>query len=251
VEADGPRLARLFGALCDLQPVARHPDGVACAPRVAPDRAAVALARLPLPVRPLAAAPGRPDPPSALVAGFYRRSPTHLPAPGGWPELVQAPGPAFGPGDHPTTAGALRALRALPPGPALDAGCGSGLLGLAWARLARGPVLAVDADPAACRQAHASARASGLAAWVRVERRPLESLPVEALHGRTLLANLPRASHEALLARLPAPPPAAVLSGLRANELPPLLAAYRRRGLRVVALARAGGHLGATLVASP
>ena len=248
VETETARLARIFGAICDLQPVALRADGVACAPRAAPERAAAALARLPLPTRALRLAPGRPDPPSALVAGFYRRSPGHLPAPDGWLELVQAPGPAFGPGDHSTTTAALSTLRVLPPGPALDAGCGSGLLGLAWARLSRGPVLAVDADPAACRQARASVRASGLADWIRVEHRRLEALSSEALRGHTVLANLPRSGHEALLVRLPAPPPAAVLAGLRPAELAPVLGAYRRLGLRVVAMARAGGHRCATLI---
>jgi SAM-dependent methyltransferase len=243
VRAPAAALARCFPALCALQPVARDPAGLLCAPRAAPELAGPALAACPLPTEPLARAPGRPDPPSAWVGGFYRRGPGHLPAPPGVPELVQAPGSAFGPGDHPSTAMCLEGLRALPAGPALDAGCGSGLLALAWARLGRGPVLAGDADPAACAQARASAALSGLASLVRVERWRLEALAPEALVGRVLLANLPLAAHRALLARLAAPPPAALLSGLRRAEAAEVLAAYRRLGLRPLGAARRGGFL--------
>jgi ribosomal protein L11 methylase PrmA len=142
----------------------------------------------------------------------------------------------------------LEGLRALPAGPALDAGCGSGLLALAWARLGRGPVLAGDADPAACAQARASAALSGLAGLVRVERWRLEALAPEALVGRVLLANLPLAAHRALLARLAAPPPAALLSGLRRAEAAEVLGAYRRLGLRPLGAARRGGFVRLSLM---
>jgi hypothetical protein len=245
----GPgELARALPVLAALQPVRLAPGGVICAPRAAPDLAPPALGACPLPHRPLAEVPGWPDPPAAWVAGWYRRSPGHLPAPPGVPELVQAPGPAFGPGDHPTTALALAALAALPPGPALDAGTGSGLLGQAWARLGRGPVLAVDADPGAVAQARRSLAAAGLERAVRVERRALEALPTEALGERVLLANLPAPAHAALLRRLPGPPPAAVLTGLRPEQAPALLAGYRRLGLRAVGAARRGRFVRWSLV---
>jgi Ribosomal protein L11 methyltransferase (PrmA) len=240
VRASTAALTRAFAALAPLQPVRLVPAGLLCAPRAAPELAGPALSACPLPYRPTAAVPGWPAPPSAWVAGWYRRSPGHLAAPAGVRELLQAPGEGFGPHDHPSTALCLEALGLLPPGPALDAGCGSGLLGQAWARLGRGPVLAVEADPAAADQAWRSLRAADLETAVHVHRGLLERLPPAALAGRVLLANLPAAAHAALLARLPAPPPGALLSGLRPGEAAALLAGYRRLGLRVVGAARRG-----------
>ena len=233
-------LARAFSALAPLQPVRLDAAGLVCAPRAAPELAGPALAACPLPHRPLAAVPGWPEPPSAWVAGWYRRGPGHLAAPAGVRELLQARGEGFGPGDHPTTALCLEALAVLPAGPALDAGCGSGLLAQAWARLGRGPVLAVEADPAAADQARRSLRLCGLESRVRVARIRLESLSAADLAGRVVLANLPAPAQAALLARLPGPPPGALLSGLRPGEAGPLVRAYRALGLRPVGAARRG-----------
>ena len=65
--------------------------------------------------------------------------------------ILLDPGLAFGTGTHPTTAMCLRALDAgLSEGqPVIDYGCGSGILGIAAARLGAATVLAVDNDPQA------------------------------------------------------------------------------------------------------
>jgi ribosomal protein L11 methyltransferase len=65
--------------------------------------------------------------------------------------ILLDPGLAFGTGTHPTTAMCLRALDAdLPPGKrVVDYGCGSGILGIAAARLGAAAVLGVDNDPQA------------------------------------------------------------------------------------------------------
>ena len=65
--------------------------------------------------------------------------------------ILLDPGLAFGTGTHPTTAMCLRALDAnLPPGKrVVDFGCGSGILGIAAARLGATAVLGVDNDPQA------------------------------------------------------------------------------------------------------
>ena len=65
--------------------------------------------------------------------------------------ILLDPGLAFGTGTHPTTAMCLRALDAnLPPGKrVVDYGCGSGILGIAAARLGATAVLGVDKDPQA------------------------------------------------------------------------------------------------------
>lgn len=199
-----------------------------CAPRAAPELAGPALDACPLPVRELDTVPGWPDPPSDTVAGWYRRSPHHAPAPDGVPELVQVAGPAFGAGGHETTALCLEALRLLPRGAAVDAGCGSGLLSLAWATLGYGPVVARDLDPDAVRQTTEAARLSGLDRLVTVERGPIEHLDVGE---RVLLANIPPVAHRALLASLTAPPVAALVCGLRRGDASDVVAGYLSLGM--------------------
>ena len=168
-----------------------------------------------------------------MVGGWYRRSPHHLAAPAGVRELVQVPGEGFGPIDHATTAMCLHALEGLPRGPAVDAGCGSGLLAQAWAALGRGPVLAVDVDPHAARHAAASAAAAGLAGAVTVRRGPIAALTPADLAGRVLLANVPMPVHRELLrAGAGAAPAAAVLSGIRPGDDAALRDAWAARGLR-------------------
>ena len=65
--------------------------------------------------------------------------------------IVLNPGLAFGTGTHPTTSMCLRAIDArLSEGQrVIDYGCGSGILGIAAARLGAATVLAVDNDPQA------------------------------------------------------------------------------------------------------
>jgi ribosomal protein L11 methyltransferase len=250
VEGTPPALAAAFPALCALQPVARAPGGLVCAPRAAPELAAPALAACPLPHRALARVPGWPDPPARWLAGWYLRSPAHAPAPAGVRELLQAPGEGFGPAAHATTAMCLEALAALPAGPAVDAGCGSGLLAQAWAALGRGPVLAVDVDPRAVAHARASLAAAGLRAAVEVRRGALEALAAGDLAGRALLANVPLPAHRALLAAAGgAPPAAAVLSGVRPADAPALRDAWAARGLRPDGAWEAGGWACLRLVA--
>jgi ribosomal protein L11 methyltransferase len=252
VEADPARIARHFAALCPLQPVRMEIAGLVCAPRAAPELAAPALAACPLPLRALEAVPAWPDPPAAMLAGWYRRSPGHLPAPGGLRELVQAPGEGFGPGDHATTAMCLAALEGLPAAEAVDAGCGSGLLAQAWAVLHDRAVLAVDLDPRALDQAARSLRAAGLRGRVALRQGPLEHLAPDELGGRVLLANVPLAAHRALAGRIGAPPRAAIVSGIRAREEEAAArAAYAAAGLRACARAEAGGFLALTLEGRP
>lgn len=70
------------------------------------------------------------------------------------------PGMAFGTGSHPTTRLCLQWLcEAVTPGcSVLDYGCGSGILGIAAARLGAGSVLGCDIDPAAITASEANAR---------------------------------------------------------------------------------------------
>lgn len=63
--------------------------------------------------------------------------------------IVIDPGRAFGTGAHGSTRAALELLQQLAPTPALDLGCGSGVLSIAALKLGFGPVLAFDIDPLA------------------------------------------------------------------------------------------------------
>ncbi len=74
------------------------------------------------------------------------------------------PGMAFGTGNHPTTAGALRYLeRYLEPGdPVIDVGTGSGILAVAAGLLGAGRILALDNDPVAVRVARENLELNGV-----------------------------------------------------------------------------------------
>ena len=78
--------------------------------------------------------------------------------------ILLDPGLAFGTGTHPTTAMCLRALDGdLPPGQrVVDYGCGSGILGIAAARLGATAVLGVDNDPRAITASRDNAQRNGL-----------------------------------------------------------------------------------------
>lgn len=250
IEADPGAIAREFGLLCPLQPVHRGPEGLICAPRSAPELSGPALAACPLPWRPLTVVPGWPDPPAAMVAGWYRRSPAHASAPEGIRELLQAPGEGFGPADHATTAMCLELLEHLPPADAVDVGCGSGLLCQAWVALGRGHALACDLDGRAIEQARRSLIAGRRDERVTLRRGPIATLGADELADRVVLANIPLPAHQSLLSRIGAPPRAVVLSGLRPAQAPAILDAYRALGLSLRRHDERGGFTATCMVAT-
>ena len=89
--------------------------------------------------------------------------------------LILDPGLAFGTGSHPTTRLCLEWLcgNAGPGRSLLDYGCGSGILGIAGARLGAAPVVGVDIDPRALESAADNARVNGVAMDLRRPRDPL------------------------------------------------------------------------------
>lgn len=233
IRAPGHLLARDFSAAAELQPVAWTADGLLCSPRASsdPERAGAALGALDHPHERLTEVPGWPEPPSAWVAGWYRRSPAHVPAPPGVRELIQTPGEGFGPAGHPTTALCLSLLTHLSTGPALDAGCGSGLLTQAWLVLGGDEVLAVDLDERALRQCRASLAAAGCAERAQVRRIALGALEPDDLADRVLLANLPAAAHHEILPRIGEGTTVAVIAGPGAGEMETVVSGYAARGL--------------------
>ncbi|HET7677365.1 MAG TPA: 50S ribosomal protein L11 methyltransferase [Candidatus Limnocylindrales bacterium] len=103
------------------------------------------------------------------------------------------PGMAFGTGLHPTTRLCLAGLERLADegvvagARVLDVGCGSGILGLAAARLGAAEVLGIDTDPIAVEATIANARCNRLGSRVRARQ---GSLPVAEGLFDVVLANL-------------------------------------------------------------
>lgn len=118
-------------------------------------------------------------------------------APAGEATVVIDPGQAFGTGAHPTTRACIELLAEEPVGSVLDAGCGSGVVAVAAARLGHGPVIAVDSDPLAVEATRANAARNG----VEVEVRALDVLQDELPEARLLVANIELGAVETVLAR--------------------------------------------------
>ncbi len=94
-------------------------------------------------------------------------------------DLVIDPGRAFGTGAHATTRLCLELLLdvaepgasgPLAPGPAIDLGCGSGVLAIAAAKLGHAPVLALDYDQLAVDATRENAAVNGVADLVQARR---------------------------------------------------------------------------------
>jgi ribosomal protein L11 methyltransferase len=82
--------------------------------------------------------------------------------PAGAVAVVIEPGRAFGTGAHPTTQLCLELLGRVEKGSLVDAGCGSGVLAVAGAKLGFAPVVAIDDDPAAIEATVRNGEANGV-----------------------------------------------------------------------------------------
>jgi ribosomal protein L11 methyltransferase len=91
--------------------------------------------------------------------------------------VVIDPGRAFGTGAHETTRFCLELLLDVPRGRMLDAGCGSGVIAIAAAKLGFAPVVAVDVDDAAVDAARRNAAANGVALDIRRADALVDELP--------------------------------------------------------------------------
>jgi ribosomal protein L11 methyltransferase len=128
--------------------------------------------------------------------------------------VVVDPGLAFGTGAHPTTRACVELLARAERGSVLDAGCGSGVLAVAAARLGFAPVFAVDADRLAIEVAERTARANGVDVEPAVADVLVDGLPAADL----VVANIELRVVEALLARRPAA--RAITSGYLVSDAP-------------------------------
>jgi len=233
------QIAGDFEALALLQPVRATSDGIVCAPRAAPELARRGYARCTLALSPLDAPPAWPDPPSRIAGRWFIRSPQHLPAPAGYRDLVQVPGEGFGAWPHPTTRLCLIALDDLGGGPALDLGCGSGLLSQAWAA-GHGPVVGVDLDPRAIAHAAASRVHARPAYEIAFRRAPIARVLPDAT-APVLLANVPAVVHDEITRTLAPAARTVLASGIRNDRAAATLARYHMLGFAVAGASDADG----------
>lgn len=149
-------------------------------------------------------------------------------------------GQAFGTGHHGTTAGCLtmieEVVRRRVPRNALDLGTGSAVLAIAFAKLARRPVLATDIDPVAVKVARENVRANAVHAFVETATATGFSAPAFRRQApfELIVANIlavPLMQLAPTLARHLAPGGDVVLSGILDRQRNGVLAAYRQQGL--------------------
>ena len=141
--------------------------------------------------------------------------------------ILLDPGLAFGTGTHPTTAMCLRWLASHPPlaQVVVDYGCGSGILGIAAAKLGARQVMAIDNDPQALLATARNAEHNQVTSYIRCLG--IES-PLQ-LQGDTLLANIlagPLISLAPRFSEIVRPGGNIVLSGILAEQAETVRQAY-------------------------
>lgn len=154
-------------------------------------------------------------------------------------------GLAFGSGEHGSTRGCLRALEMVAyrrPRRIVDMGCGSGILAMGAASLLRRRVLAVDNDPWSVRTTRQNAVLNGLRGRV-VARFGNGWRGTGAARFDLVFANIlarPLCLMARDLAAHLAPGGTVILAGLLVTQIPMVLAAHRRQGLRLERVLREG-----------
>lgn len=171
-------------------------------------------------------------------------------------EIVLDPGQAFGTGSHPTTRLCLELLLDLEPGgEVVDLGCGSGVLGVAAAKLGFEPVRLCDFDPLAVEATADNLVANGVGPYP-VERRDLrEGLPrlaplTFANLMRPLLLDVAAQMRSALASGAAGDPERVrhlILSGLLDDEAAEISAAFAQSGFGERRRVSEGGWTGLLL----
>ena len=140
--------------------------------------------------------------------------------------IVLDPGMAFGTGSHPTTRLCLQWLcRHVHPGDSvLDYGTGSGILGIAAARLGAANVVAVDIDEAALMAAQENAQRNEVSLSLQHSRDPLDARFDRVV--ANILTNPLRVLAPLLAARVK-PGGSIALSGVLATQADEVREAYR------------------------
>ncbi len=144
------------------------------------------------------------------------------------------PGQAFGTGHHETTTLCLELLETVDVSDRiiLDAGCGSGVLGIAASLLGAKQIVGLDLDPVAVQEAVTNARTNlgdRRTTWITGD---LNALRAQRYYG--VLANLNRPTllkNAAALSRFIVPEGFLILSGFLNADIKDILAAFRKNGL--------------------
>ena len=158
------------------------------------------------------------------------------------------PGGAFGMGDHPTTRATLtlalgRTQTSSTRPSVLDIGCGSGILGIALARMRGARIVAVDIAPAAIEATRANSALNQIDNRIIVELGAVDvvrgsyDLVLANILAPVLLADAER------IARCVASRGGLILSGFTPTRLNDIMAAYTRCGLRLVKSVEVDGWL--------
>jgi ribosomal protein L11 methyltransferase len=134
----------------------------------------------------------------SVRAGPLWIGPPWLPAPDDAIAVVIDPGRAFGTGAHPTTRLCAELMAQSERGSLLDAGCGSGVLAIAGAKLGFSPVFAVDVDEVAVEATLRNAEANGVSVKAFRADASMQELPAVDL----ALANITRESVAVVAPRL-------------------------------------------------
>ena len=153
-------------------------------------------------------------------------------------EVVIRPALGFGTGHHASTRLCLRGLQAvdLAGRSMLDLGAGSGVLSIAAAKLGANPVVGVEPDPDALRNATENLALNGLASAIELRGQGLEA-PVPGAPFAVVVANLTStllADQADRIRELAAPDGVLILSGIEAEEAQTVTQAFEAAGATVV-----------------
>jgi len=150
---------------------------------------------------------------------------------------------AFGTGHHGTTRGCLLAFEALSKcrrfRNALDLGCGTGVLAMAFARSVRRPAVATDIDPLAVAKTRENARLNRAAPYLRIAggngfraRRIADGAPYDLIFANILAGPLVQLMPG--IRRHLAPRGHAILSGLLDEQAKAVTSMARTQNLRLI-----------------
>lgn len=150
------------------------------------------------------------------------RAPWHEASEG--PEVIIDPGQAFGTGMHPTTRLCVELLldEPAPAGALVDLGCGSGVLGIAAAKLGYGPIEGYDHETESVAATLENAAVNGVSMGAHLWDLRRDPVPVAP----TITANLLRPLLLLLAQRMETLPDTLIASGLLEHEADEIAVAF-------------------------